>query len=69
MASATIVLPNGQKVRSQSQRRYIVVRVSDRFDPAIVYRTDDVARAVNRQHKDGRTTHVVIDTVTQVVAS
>ena len=53
--SRTYTLPSGAKVRPKSQRRFILVR----DDGSIVYRTDDLQRAIKAWYTRGA---YIIDT-------
>lgn len=61
--STTILLPSGRKLRSQTQRRFILVYDGDRHAPSIERRSDDPAKL--RKLRFAGT--VIIDTVTGAV--
>lgn len=57
----TLTTPNGAKLRTRTQRRFIVVLCDDGH-PVIDYRTDDFGRAISKAR--ARAGAVVFDTVT-----
>jgi hypothetical protein len=62
MAAGTFRLPSGTKLRTQSNRRYVVVAEYVPGKPCIEYRTSDYSRAIARQSKIGLRA-LVVDTV------
>lgn len=65
--NGTFRLPTGGKIRTSSQRRYIVVGHYRGAKPQIEYRTDDVRRATERWRSESRTSSftawTVVDTL------
>jgi hypothetical protein len=65
MAAGTFTLLSGSKLRTGSARRFVVVAEHVAGNPFVEYRTDDLARAVNRAAKLSGS--VVVDTVDRKV--
>ena len=61
--SATLTLPSGTKVRSQSSRRFVVVTEYTSGKAVIRYRTDDVHRAVAFAARKGDADYTIVDTL------
>ena len=70
MRAVTIILPTGEKIRSQSHRRYIVIRRYDddrlrEAKPFVIKRSDSlfIARGAKRGYYPGAYTYI-FDTLT-----
>lgn len=65
MSACTIITPAG-KLRTQTTRRFIVVRwFEEPGRPFILYRTDDLGRARARQRKVSMNRTAIFDTITK----